>query len=83
MHIHLMRVQKTGSQRQWWIKGDNAKDDLMKFAPKVTQREAITIFELEYDGTETKLYTYNGTFSPAEAAMTVADILRGHEKKEG
>lgn len=83
MHIHVLRVQETKSQRTWWIKGDNAEDDLMKFKPPVTQIEAIHAFELRHNCSVTKLYTYKDEKgecdTPATAAMTVADIIRKHK----
>ena len=82
MHIHVMRVQKTKSQRQWWIKGDTGDNDLMKFHPKITRKEAITIFELEYDCKVNGLYYYKGTHRPSEAAMTAADIMLKYQAEE-
>ncbi len=83
MHIHLMRVQDTPSQRTWWIKGDNGDDDLMKFRPKTSKARAIRKFEARHDCKVTKLYTYKGgVHRPSEAAMTTVDIMQRHEKKE-
>lgn len=80
MHIHLMRVQDTPAQRCWWIKGDRAEDDLMKFKPKVTRFEAIKRFELRHGCSVTKIYTYkDGVHSQAEAVMTVLDITEKHK----
>lgn len=82
--VHIMSVRKTKWQNQWWIKGDNAKDDLMKFPPRKNRYHALWDWEKEMNNRQrvTAIFHYKRVMSPAKAAMTCAQILAGHAKKE-
>lgn len=80
MHIHVMRVQDTPSQRCWWMKGDNAETDLTKFSPRDSLARAIQTFEERHSCSIEKITRYRGIHRPSEAVMTVLDIIRKHEK---
>lgn len=77
MYVHVLRVQKTKSQKQWWIKGHTEKgDDLMIFKPYVDLTQAIRQYNKKHNCEIHRIQSYKGCFQPAEAAMTCVDIAR-------
>lgn len=81
MKAHMMRVITYSGKRSWWIWGDNAKDDLVKFRPRITKKEALKSFQREHGKIEL-LYTYDGACEFAPAIMSVTEVKLTHREAE-
>lgn len=80
--VHAIRIDN-GEFRHWEIYRDDGR--LLKRGTKSQSMNAL-INKLRYRTISpvniTKLVTYDGVMRPAEAAMTVGDLKREHEKKQ-
>lgn len=81
--IHLLRVIRTKSQREWWVIGDHATDteDLFKNPPYHNKHIAIREYEQAKD-VEVYKFTQYKAMTQAEAAMTATDIILKNVKGE-